>query len=158
MTAKNFLVLIGSQILATIGGIITSLIALFVMSDLFNADVAAAKLITLLLLGSGFLILGSSAASYVFQVSILTLSIAFLITSAISGFILLSGTGVLSMTVAASIFVFSIILIAGVVQIGKKPVNMYMENVSISSNTMYFLLSVEVVIVTTATLYLVLTL
>lgn len=158
MTARNFLVLIGSQILATIGGIITSLIALFFMGDLFNADVALAKLITFLLLGGGFLIFGSSAASYVVQVSTLPLSIAFLITSAIGSFILLPMTDILSIVIAASISVFSIILIAGVAQIGEKPVNMYMENISISRNAMYFLLSVEVVIVTTITLYLMLTL
>ncbi|KKL03791.1 hypothetical protein LCGC14_2622600 [marine sediment metagenome] len=158
MKARNLSVLIGSQVLVTIGSIVAFLIALLFMSDLLSTYDAAAKLITLLLLGAGFFILGSSAASYVIQVSMLPLSIAFLIASAIGSFILLPMTDVLSMIIAASVSVFPIILIGGITQVGKKSVNMYTENTLFTKGTVYCALAIEIIVATTIIFYIALSL
>ena len=153
MTARNFLVLIGSQILATIVGAFAYFMMLLLVSDVLSDYADASKLISILLLGVGFFVLSSSAASRIVQVSVLPLSIAFLIVSAVGSFILLPTTDVLSITTAASVTILSMLIVMGAIKIGKEYVDAYAENASISSNVVYFSLTVEIVIVTAIALY-----
>ncbi len=151
---KSFLVLSASQVLMVIIALAIFFLGTVLIEANFAADSRELELIVPVLLGSLFLVLGLSAASPVISVGMLPISAVFFAVFGIIGIVHRDASAPIGFLVLYKmvIVIFSVILIAAVIHLGRPVISRFVDKTSMRRGVVYLFITVQVIAVSIITL------